>query len=53
MGQKNHKELKTPRIFKTSDKAHTGLLNDMMKVINENDSTIHVAKAEMEPISGI
>lgn len=31
-------EIKTPRIFKTSDKAHAELFNNMVKVILENDA---------------
>ncbi|MCY7694577.1 hypothetical protein MH109_09445 [Bacillus altitudinis] len=33
-------EIKTPRTFKTSDKAHAELFNDMVKVILENDTRL-------------
>ncbi|MBU8695982.1 hypothetical protein [Bacillus pumilus] len=54
-------EIKTPLIFKTSDKAHADLFNDMVKVIiendagllekfiqHENDATSHASKAEKQ-----
>lgn len=46
-------EIKTPRTFKTSDKAHADLFNDMVKVIIENDAELlnHINQHENDVTS--